>query len=256
VRPLRPPSPIRVTVWNEFIHEREDAAVADIYPGGMHLEIARALAEHAGGRLAIRTATLDEPGHGLPPEVLAATDVLVWWGHRAHDAIEDELVDRLQARVLGGMGLVALHAAIESKLARRLLGTSCTFRWREEDDRELVWVVDPAHPIAQGLPPVIEISHQEMYGEPFDIPAPDELVFISAFSGGEVFRSGCCFRRGRGRIFLFSPGHETWPVYHHPEIRRVLANAVDWAYAGGLEASTPPPPRNAPAGWFEAGSSG
>jgi trehalose utilization protein len=249
-------NPIRVTVWNEFIHEREDPAVGKLYPGGMHLEIARALAEQADAPLAIRTATLDEPGQGLSADVLDATDVLVWWGHRAHGAIEDELLDRLQARVLGGMGLVALHAGIESRLVRRVLGTSCTFRWREEDDRELVWVVDPAHPIARGLPPVVDIPNQEMYGEPFDIPAPDELVFISSFSGGEVFRSGCCFRRGRGRIFTFSPGHQSWPVYYQPEIGRILANAVVWARGNEVPTSAPARSTHAPEGWFEAGSTG
>jgi trehalose utilization protein len=248
--------PIRVTVWNEFIHEREDPAVAEIYPDGMHAEIARAISERCEPPVAVRTATLDEPGQGLPREVLDATDVLVWWGHRAHADVADELVDRVQSRVLGGMGLVALHASLASKPVRRLLGATSTFRWREEDDRELVWIVDPAHPIARGLPPVIAIPHQEMYGEPLDIPTPDRLVFISSFSGGEVFRSGCCFRRGRGRVFTFSPGHQEWPVYHQPEIRTVLANAVAWARGAGPIADAPARSRHAPFGWFEEGAAG
>jgi trehalose utilization protein len=79
-----------------------------------------------------------------------------------------------------------------------------------------------------------------MYGEYFDIPAPDELVFLSTFSGGEVFRSGCCWRRGLGKIFYFSPGDQEYPVYHHPEIQRVLANAVQWAQPEPESDFTPP----------------
>ena len=97
---------------------------------------------------------------------------------------------------------------------------------------ERVWVVLPSHPIAQGLPPYFEVPQSEMYGEPFDIPAPDELLFLSWFSGGEVFRSGCTFRRGRGRIFFFGPGHETFPIYHDPHVRRVIANGIPLGQAG------------------------
>jgi trehalose utilization protein len=244
-------APIRVTVWNEFVHEREHAEVAAIYPDGMHAEIARALAECSPRPLAIRTATLGEQGHGLGGDVLDGTDVLVWWGHRAHDAVPDELAERVRRRVLAGMGLVALHASSRSKPFLRLIGTTGTFRWRESDDRELIWVVTPSHPIARGLPPVIDVPHHEMYGEPFDIPAPDELVFVSWFTGGEVFRSGCCFRRGAGRIFYFGAGHQEWPIYHQREIRQVLANAVLWAYGDDSPAAAPQSSRHAPAGWFE-----
>jgi trehalose utilization protein len=128
------------------------------------------------------------------------------------------------------MGLLVLHSGQGAKIFRRLLGTSCEMAWRH-GDRELLWTVDPGHPIARGVPHPVVIPEQEMYGEPFDIPAPDELVFISSFAGGEVFRSGCCFRRGRGRIFYFSPGHEEYPVYHQQEIRQILANAVEWAHS-------------------------
>jgi trehalose utilization protein len=177
----------------------------------------------------VRTATLDHPEHGLTAEVLEQTDVLTWWGHAAHDEVDDAVVERVHAAVLGGTGLLALHSAHYAKVFKRLLGTSCDLQWRNEGERELVWTVDPAHPIAAGVPQPIVIDAQEMYGEPFGIPAPDELVFISSFAGGEVFRGGCCFKRGAGRIFYFSPGDQDYPVYHHPDIRRVLANAVLWA---------------------------
>jgi trehalose utilization protein len=161
--------------------------------------------------------------------VLDATDVLVWWGHIAHGEVDDAVVERARARVLAGMGLVVLHSGHYSKLFRALMGTTCDLQWREADDRERIWVVAPGHPIADGVGPSIDLDIEEMYGEPFDVPAPEELVFVSWFTGGEVFRSGCCYTRGRGRIFYFRPGHETHPTYRHPDVRRVIANAVAWA---------------------------
>jgi trehalose utilization protein len=218
---------VRVTVWNEFRQERSDEPVRAIYPDGIHAAIAAGLVEHGG--FEVRTATLDEPGHGLTAEVLAETDVLTWWGHVAHDEVEDEVVDRVHARVLDGMGLVVLHSGHFSRIFRRLMGTSCDLKWREDGRRERIWVVDPSHPIAEGLDESFVLAEEEMYGEHFDIPPPDELVFVSWFEGGEVFRSGCTFRRGRGRIVYFRPGHETHPTYQDPNVRRVIANAARWA---------------------------
>jgi trehalose utilization protein len=217
---------IRVTVWNEYRHERNDQHVASIYPEGIHATIATAL-EKSG--LKVRTATLDEPEHGLSEAVLAATDVLIWWGHQAHGEVNDEIVTRVQQRVLNGMGLIVLHSGHFSKIFKRLMGTSCDLKWRESGDRERLWVVAPGHPIVEGLSEYIEIDEEEMYGEHFDIPVPDTLVFMSWFTGGEVFRSGCCYTRGAGKIFYFRPGHETLPTYHHPEVQHVIANAVRWA---------------------------
>jgi trehalose utilization protein len=216
----------RVTVWNEFRHEKQDEAVRQAYPDGIHGAIAEGLAQ-AG--FPVRCATLDEPEHGLTDAVLAETDVLTWWGHMAHGEVNDKIVDRVQNRVLEGMGLIVLHSGHLSKIFRRLMGTGCMLKWREADERERIWVVEPGHPIAAGLPEHFELPAEEMYGERFDIPQPDELVFISWFQGGEVFRSGCCFRRGKGRIFYFRPGHETYRTYYRPEIRRVIANAALWA---------------------------
>jgi len=189
-----------------------------------------ALADPLRGQgFAVRTATLDEPEHGLDAAALGATDVLLWWGHMAHDEVRDDVVERVQQRVWDGMGLIVLHSGHYSKIFKRLMGTSCSLTWRENDERERLWVVEPGHPIAAGLPPHFEVPQAETYGERFDIPAPDSLVFISWFEGGEVFRSGCTWRRGRGRIFYFRPGHETLPIYHQPEVLRVIANAVRWA---------------------------
>jgi len=219
-------STIRVTVWNEYRHEKRDEKVAAIYPAGIHGTIAAFLREQG---IDARTATLDEPEHGLTEAVLEQTDVLIWWGHLAHDEVTDAVVDRVQQHVLDGMGLIVLHSGHHAKIFRRLMGTSADLLWREADERERLWVVAPGHPIAEGLGEYFVIPKTEMYGEPFDIPQPDELVFISWFQGGEVFRSGCCFRRGRGRVFYFRPGHETLPIYHQAEVQRVLTNAVKWA---------------------------
>jgi trehalose utilization protein len=217
---------IRVTVWNEGLHEKQEPHIAAIYPHGIHGAIASGLQPYG---FALRTATIEEPEHGLTDEVLAATDVLTWWGHKAHNKVSDEVVNRVQRRVLDGMGLIVLHSGHESKIFRRLMGTSCALKWRESTDKERLWVVAPDHPIAEGIGETIELENDEMYGEFFDIPQPDALVFVSWFTGGEVFRSGCCFTRGRGKIFYFRPGHETYPTYHNPQIIRVIANAVKWA---------------------------
>ncbi len=231
---------LRVTVWNEFRHERHPGKVRDVYPHGIHAVLAEALSK-AG--CSVRTATLDEPDHGLTDEVLAETDVLTWWGHMAHQEVEDRIVDRVQRRVLDGMGLVVLHSGHFSKIFRRMMGTSCALTWREMGERERVWVVAPSHPVAAGLGEYFEVPHSEMYGEPFDIPAPDTLVFVSWFQGGEIFRSGCAYERGRGRIFYFSPGHETLPIYYQPEVQQVIVNAVRWAAPLGWPAIPTPSPR-------------
>lgn len=221
--------PIKVTVWNEFRHERESAEVRSIYPEGIHGALRDGLQPFG---FEMRTATLDEPEHGLTDEVLNDTDVLIWWGHMAHDDVDDAVVERVHGRVLQGMGLIVLHSGHYAKIFKKLMGTSCALKWREADEKERLWVVDPSHPIAEGLPEYIELEREEMYGEFFDIPAPDELVFVSWFEGGEVFRSGCAYRRGLGRIFYFRPGHESYPTYRREEILRVIANAVRWAAAG------------------------
>ena len=220
-------NPLRVTVWNEFLHEKVDDAVRTIYPDGIHGAIAHALRGQGGFEVA--TATQDEPECGLDARRLAATDVLVWWGHMRHEELPDAVVDRLHQEVLAGMGLVILHSAVASRIFRRLMGTNCTLRWRDVGEKERVWTVAPDHPIAEGIGEYFEIPRSETYGERFDVPEPDRLVFISWHAGGEVFRSGCAYHRGNGRIFFFAPGHESYPIYHQEPVARVLANACRWA---------------------------
>ncbi|MFZ4828333.1 MAG: ThuA domain-containing protein [Phototrophicaceae bacterium] len=217
---------LRITIWNEFRHEKVHPDVQAVYPDGIHAVIAEALRHDES--LSVRVATLDEPEHGLTDEVLEQTDVLMWWGHMAHDEVQDDIVNRVHQRVLGGMGLVVLHSGHFSKVFKKLMGTTCDLHWREAGELERIWTVNPAHPIAQGLPPFFEIPQAEMYGEYFDVPEPDSLVFISWFEGGEVFRSGLCYHRGQGKIFYFRPGHETYPIYYHAHVQHVLRNAVHW----------------------------
>jgi len=221
--------PIRVTVWNEFQHEKSNQLVRSIYPKGIHTTIADALRKLLDAEASIRTATLDEPQHGLTDDALAKTDVLTWWGHCAHNEVKDEVVEKVHRRVLEGMGIVVLHSGHYSKIFKKLMGTGCGLKWREAAELERIWVVNPGHPIADGLGEYFELPHTEMYGELFDVPPPEELVFISWFEGGEVFRSGCCWTRGKGRVFYFRPGHETFPIYHDANVQRVIANGIRWA---------------------------
>ena len=227
---------IKVTVWNEFRHEKKEKKIAQVYPKGIH----QALAEQFKLQpdFEVRTATLDEPEHGLSEEILDTTDVLTWWGHLAHGEVQDKIVERVQKRVLEGMGLIVLHSGHHSKIFKRLMGTTCNLIWREADEKERLWVVEPYHPITQGIGPYIELPEEEMYGESFDIPEPDKVIFISWFPGGEVFRSGVTFTRGFGKIFYFRPGHESYETFYNAEIIRVLVNAIRWAkFTGNSEVS-------------------
>jgi trehalose utilization protein len=220
---------INLVVWNEFRHEKAHEEVRKVYPDGIHTLLATTLGQKED--IVASTATLDEPEHGLTDAVLANTDVLIWWGHMAHHDVSDAVVARVQQRILEGMGLIVLHSGHFSKIFRAMLGTPCALKWREIGEKERLWNIDPAHPITQGIGAYIELPNTEMYGEPFTVPEPDKVVFISWFEGGEVFRSGCTWQRGYGKIFYFRPGHETFPIFYNPQIIQVLENAVRWAYS-------------------------
>ncbi|EUJ30274.1 hypothetical protein MFLO_10643 [Listeria floridensis FSL S10-1187] len=220
---------VHVTVWNEFRHEQESELVRKVYPAGIHGQLAVFL-EKAGFHT--KTATLDQPEHGLTEAVLSETDVLIWWGHMAHGEVADEIVERVKHHVLRGMGLVVLHSGHMSKIFMSLMGTSCDLKWREADEKERIFVVDPSHEIASGIPEAFELEKEEMYGEYFDVPAPDETIFLSWFEGGNVFRSGLTYRRGNGRIFYFQPGHESYPTYYNENVQKVIINGVNWCSKG------------------------
>ncbi len=233
---------IRVLIWNEYRHEKLQPQVAGLYPAGIHGAIGEYLS--ACPDISVKLACLDDPEQGLSGEALKNTDVLIWWGHMAHDEVTEESVLRVCQRVNSGMGFIGLHSAHHSKVFRRLCGTSCNLKWRH-GDRERLWTVIPSHPIAQGVPEHFELESEEMYGEPFDIPNPDEVVFMGWFAGGEVFRSGVTYRRGAGKIFYFQPGHEEYPTFHDPNVLRIIANAVRWAApeenAAQIECTNPDP---------------
>jgi trehalose utilization protein len=229
---------IRVTVWNEGVHEKTHEAVAKMYPKGLGEQVAQYLRQQPGIASA-RVSELDDEGQGVTDEILESTDVMTWWGHMAHDRLSDENAAKVQRHVVDrGMGLIVLHSGHLAKPFMRLMGTGCFLKWREIGEKERIWCVDPGHPIADGIPECIELEHTEMYGEHFDIPQPDQQVFISWFAGGEVFRSGNCWHRGRGKIFYFRPGHETLPIYYNETILKVIYNAVKWAVPCGVNEIT------------------
>lgn len=217
---------IKVTIFNEFKHEKEHQEVKDIYPNGIHTAIKEAI---ECDNISVKTVTLDDENCGITDELLENTDVFIWWGHMAHHLVPDEVALKVKDAVLRGMGIIFLHSAHHSKPFKMLMGTSCNLTWRENSDRELLWVCNPAHPIAEGIGRFIHIEHEETYGEPFGIPEPEELVFIANFEGGEVMRAGCCWRKENGKVFYFQPGHETFPIYYQKEIIKVIKNAINWA---------------------------
>jgi trehalose utilization protein len=218
---------INVTIWNEYLHEVREPAIAEVYPTGIHGALAEGLAPL--GDFSIRTATLAEPSHGLPDDVLKSTDVMIWWGHMGHHKVDDAIVDKVQHQVLSGMGLIVLHSGHYSKIFRRLMGTNCSLLWREANEKERLWVVEPSHPVMVGIPPYFELPAEEMYGERFDVPRPDDLLMVSWFQGGEVFRSCATWRRGHGNVLYFRPGHEEYPTYRNEHVLRVIANGCTWA---------------------------
>lgn len=217
---------IRVTVWNEYIHERELPEIARVYPNGIHEAIGAFLSKEED--VFVRYATLDMPEQGVSEEVLSDTDVLIWWGHAAHEQLTDENARRVAEHVQRGMGFIALHSAHFCKPLRMLLGTTMTLKWKH-GDKEKLFTVSPFHPIAEGIPEAFELEQEELYGEYFDIPKPDDVIFEGWFAGGAVFRSGVTFARGNGKIFYFQPGHEEYPVYYNPIIQKIIVNAVRWA---------------------------
>jgi len=216
---------IRVSIYNENVHEQIDENVRAVYPDGIHGALASFL---ESDEISVRCFTL-ETVNDITYEALEETDVFIWWGHMRHGDVPDEVAQRVRDAVQRGMGIIFLHSGHHSKPFKLLMGTSCNLTWREDGDMERIWTINPAHPIAQGIGRYFELPHVETYGEPFGIPNPDEVIFIGWYEGGEVFRSGCTFHRDNGRIFYFQPGHETFPIFYDPNVQTVIRNAVYWA---------------------------
>lgn len=215
---------IRVLVWNEFRHEKSKETVKAIYPNGIHEAIAEFLGKEED--IEVRTAYLDMENCGITKEILDETDVIIWWGHIAHKEVPDEVANLVRDAVLDGMGAIFLHSGHHSKPFKALMGTSCNLTWRETGDSEILWVIDPSHPITRGIDRFFKLEGEETYGEPFVIPNPDKVLLIGNYSGGEVFRSGVLYERGNGTVFYFQPGHETFPTFYVPEVQTVIKNAV------------------------------
>lgn len=218
---------IRVAIYNEYMHERMDETARKAYPYGIQTVLSAFIDKEDD--MTVSSVITFETIDLLTDELLDNTDVMLWWGHIRHDQIPDEIAERVKQAVLRGMGIIFLHSSHMAKPFRLLTGASCCLGWRDEGDMERVWVVNPAHPIAAGLGPYFDLPHEETYCEPFGIPEPDELVFIGWYEGGEVFRSGCVYKRGNGRIFYFQPGHEAFPTFYDANVQKVLLNAVRWA---------------------------
>ncbi|MBQ7153038.1 MAG: ThuA domain-containing protein [Clostridia bacterium] len=218
---------INVTVWNEYRHEKREPSIAEIYPNGIHGAVKSFLDKQPD--LNVRLAALDDPDQGLPDDVLNSTDVLFWWGHMSHGDVRDDLVEKIRQRVYAGkMGLIVLHSGHHSKVFRSVVGATGNLSWGR-DSKEIIWNLMPAHPIAAGIPDHFLLDCEELYAEPFYIPQPDALVFGGWYETGNIFRSGCCFLRGAGKIFYFQPGHESCRSYYNPYVQRILTNAVYWA---------------------------
>ncbi|MDY3304381.1 MAG: ThuA domain-containing protein [Clostridia bacterium] len=222
---------INVLICNEFYHEQTEENVKKIYPNGIHGAISDFL-----GCDDIKVTTVTEydenlnlvPDYGITDEMLKETDVIMWWGHMRHGEVSDELVEKIHNQILCGMGAIFLHSAHHSKLFKKLQGTTCNLCWREEA-RERLWNIVPAHPIMRGIGDYFDIEKEEMYGERFEIPKPDELLMIGTYNTGEVFRSACTWQKLNGRVFYLQPGHESNPIYYIPEIQTIIRNAVRWA---------------------------
>ncbi len=215
---------INVLVWSE------ETAPEDAYPNGINATVAEHLNEQ--NRIVARATGIDDADQGVSAEALDWADVLFWWGHVRHDDVTEETVDRVETAVRDdGVGFVALHSAHYARPFTRLVGTSGDLgeaRWEDPGEPEIVEVEAPDHPIADGVDD-FALPETEMFGEPFDVPEPDDVVCRSTFPEGGEFRSVATFTFGAGRGAYVRPGHETFRIYHHPSVRLILTNAVSWA---------------------------
>jgi trehalose utilization protein len=221
------PSRKRVVCWSE------GTAPKNVYPNDINHAIADGLAPLKDWE--VFTASLNDPDQGLPDNVLKDTNVLIWWGHMRHDDVKEELVARIVRRVKeDGMGFIGTHSAHWSKPFKSLMGTPCgwTGGYVEDGSKLDVSIKAPRHTIAHGLKDFV-VPHTERYTEPFEVPDPELLIFDGQYTRPngttEKSRQGMVWTVGKGRVFYFQPGHESYPIYFQEEIRHVFRNAVPWA---------------------------
>lgn len=218
---------MNVLIWAEDKPlEEHKEGMKKIYPNGIEKRLADILMVNED--MKIKTATMQDEDQGFSPEVLEQTDVLILWSHKHWRELEDIHVDEVCNRVKEGMGLVVLHSGHASKIFSELLGTRTQqLHWRENDERQRYYIVSPLHPIVAGIEEeYFDIPMDETYWEYFNIPQPEEQILLTSSEEGEVFRSGCIWKRGKGTIFYFQAGHETYPVYYQKEVMVIITNAV------------------------------
>jgi trehalose utilization protein len=216
----------KVVVWSER------TAPTDMYPKDINGAIIEGLQGLPGWEIV--EANIDQPEQGVPDELLRSTDVLIWWGHQRHAEVKNELVDRIVKRVKeDGMGFLSLHSSHFAKPYRRLMGTRCSWgEYKADGTSARVIVKAPDHPIAKGVKD-FELPKIERYGEPFAVPTPETVVFDGEYTKPDGSkapgRMGLCWTIGKGRVFYFTPGHETYNDFFRPEVRLIMRNAVLWA---------------------------
>jgi len=216
------PPKLRVLLWSERTEPVE------IYPTGINGALADYLNKQDG--IEAKTAQLSDPEAGLGEAALANADVLIWFGHKKHKDVPDEIVERVVRHIRErGLGFIALHSAHYSKPLKVALQASGS--WSDYQNRgwaEQVWVVSPNHPLAKGLKD-FTLPKEEIYTEPFDVPAPEAVILEATWPSGHRTRECMVWTLGKGRFVYLRPGHEEYPTFFIPEMQRLISNAVLWA---------------------------
>jgi trehalose utilization protein len=229
---------IRVLAWSERTEPVE------VYPQGINGAFAEFLKNEKGVEVAV--ANLADPEQGAGEEVLRRTDVLIWFGHRKHKEVSDQTVDRVLSHIRDrGMGYLPIHSAhyarpfqkilaeIAEKQGKPLEGTPGKWgKVKNEGRPELIHVLAPRHPIAKGVKDFI-IPKTETYWNPFIAPAPDLKILEGRYEGDmQDGNDGLLWSYGKGKVFYFRPGHETYPIYYQTEVQQVLKNAIRFLSKG------------------------
>ncbi len=230
---LAAPGGRKVVIWSEGTANVDEGS-KKVYPEDINTAIAEGLEPLGAKGWQIVKASLNDPDQGVSDDLLGSTDVLIWWGHKKHGEVKDAVVNNIAERVKRGqMGFIATHSSHFAKPFRKLMGTACSWREYVTDGTSVEVVVkEPSHPICQGVKS-FKLPAIERYGEPFAVPQPESVpldgVYTKPDGKTEPGRMGLCWTVGKGRVFYFTPGHETYNDYYRPEVRRIFVNAVQWA---------------------------